>query len=152
MPLYYDSVLIDRPGLFKFIFPSTTSLNQAIRVNHTGEKPFFCLAANVIPNYVACGGFGAATQCFPLYTYNEDGSNRNENVTDWAWAQFQEHYKDNNISRLDIFNYVYSVLHHPQYRDKYAANLKRELPRIPFAADFWAFAEAGKHLAEVHVN
>jgi predicted helicase len=43
-------------------------------------------------------------------------------------------------------------LHHPLYRERYAANLKRELPRIPFAPDFRDFAEIGKRLAEIHVN
>ena len=81
-----------------------------------------------------------------------DAANRKENITDWALAQFQEHYKDNHISKLDIFHYIYAILHHPQYREKYAANLKRELPRIPFAPDFQEFAKAGKQLAELHVN
>ena len=30
--------------------------------------------------------------------------------------------------------------------------MKRELPRIPFASDFWTFSEDGKRLAELHVN
>jgi predicted helicase len=91
-------------------------------------------------------------QCFPFYTYNEDGSNRQENITDWALGQFRTYYSDTNISKWDIFHYVYAVLHHPQYREKYAANLKRELPRIPFTPDFWGFAEAGKQLAQIHVH
>lgn len=152
MPLYYDSILIDRPGLFRHIFPSVDIVNQVICVNLSSEKPFTCLTTNLIPNYVLCGGFGAATQCFPLYTYDEGGSNRKENITDWALAQFQEQYKDKKISKIDIFNYIYALLHHHQYREKYAANLKRELPRIPFASDFWSFAKAGKKLAELHVN
>jgi predicted helicase len=72
------------------------------------------------------------TQCFPFYAYNEDGSNRRENITDWALNEFRTHYGDPNITRWDIFHYVYAVLHHPEYRERYAANLKRELPRIPF--------------------
>jgi predicted helicase len=67
-------------------------------------------------------------------------------------AQFRGQYNDNRIGKWDIFYYVYALLHHPQYREKYAANLRRELPRIPFAPDFWAFAEAGKRLAELHVH
>jgi predicted helicase len=91
-------------------------------------------------------------QSFPFYTYNEDGGNRRENITDWALEQFRTRYNDPRISKWDIFHYVYAVLHHPQYREKYAANLKRELPRIPFAPDFRGFAEAGARLAELHVN
>ncbi|OGO22123.1 MAG: DNA helicase [Chloroflexi bacterium RBG_16_51_9] len=152
--LYYDAVLNERPGLFRKILPGKKdeSENRVMCINRTGEKPFCCLLSNRIPNFVTCGGFGAATEAFPFYTYDEDGSNRQENITDWALAQFQEQYKDKKISKVDIFNYIYAILHHPQYREKYAANLKRELPRIPFAPDFWAFAKAGKRLAEIHVN
>ena len=71
-------------------------------------------------------------QWFPFYEYDEDGSNRRENITDWALNQFRTHYSDPNITKWDIFHYVYAVLHHPEYRERYAANLKRELPRIPF--------------------
>ena len=52
----------------------------------------------------------------------------------------------------DIFYYVYGLLYHPSYRAKFADNLKRELPRIPFAPDFWAFAKAGKELARLHLD
>ena len=61
-------------------------------------------------------------------------------------------YHDEAIAKWDIFHYVYGLLHHPAYREKYAANLRRELPRIPFAPDFWGFAKAGARLAELHVN
>jgi predicted helicase len=91
-------------------------------------------------------------QCFPFYTYDEDGSNRRENITDWVLEQFRTHYSDTNISKWNIFHYIYAVLHHPQYRETYAANLKRELPRIPFTPDFWVFVEAGKQLAQIHVH
>jgi predicted helicase len=77
-------------------------------------------------------GPGTGAQCFPFYTYAEDGSERRENITDWALQQFQTRYGDPKISKWDIFHYVYAMLHHPQYRERYAANLRRELPRIPF--------------------
>jgi predicted helicase len=93
-----------------------------------------------------------ATQCFPLYTYDEDGSNRKDNITDWGLEQFQSHYKDTSITKLDIFHYVYGILHDPAYRTKYAANLKRELPRIPFAENFGKVAETGKRLMDIHVH
>jgi predicted helicase len=121
---------------------------------------------NCIPDLLPQGG----SQCFPFYTYAEDGSNRRENITDWALAQFQAHYADDEHSKIqnrsaeaherqkskiakwDIFHYVYALLHHPDYRTKYAANLRRELPRIPFVEDFWAFAQAGARLADLHVH
>jgi predicted helicase len=79
--------------------------------------------------------FGASTdgfQCFPFYTYAEDGTHRRENITDWALEQFGSHYADPSITKWDIFHYICAILHHPEYRERYAANLRRELPRIPF--------------------
>ena len=89
----------------------------------------FC--TDIIPSLTLTSIDG--TQCFPYYTYDEDGSNRRENITDWALAQFRAQYDDETISKWDIFHYVYGLLHHPAYRERYQANLKRELPRIPFA-------------------
>ncbi|MGZ4789624.1 MAG: type ISP restriction/modification enzyme, partial [Terriglobales bacterium] len=74
----------------------------------------------------------------------ESGTSRRENITDWALNQFRRHYHDLSITKWDTFHYVYAVLHHPAYRERYAANLKRESPCIPFigahgvttAADF----------------
>ena len=89
---------------------------------------------------------------FPFYTYDEDGSNRRENITDWALEQFRAHYRDDTIGKWDIFHYVYGLLHHPTYRERYQANLKRDLPHLPYTPDFWAFAKAGKRLGEIHVG
>lgn len=125
------------------------SQNEVICLSESGaNKSFHCLSVNALPDFHLTGD----TQCFPFYTYAEDGGNRRENITDWALGQFRERYKDNHISKWDIFHYVYAILHHPQYREKYAANLRRELPRIPFAPEFRAFVQAGARLAELHVN
>ena len=67
-------------------------------------------------------------------------------------GQFRTHYGDDTITKWDIFHYTYALLHHSEYREKYQANLKRDLPHIPFAQDFWGFANAGKALADLHVN
>ena len=56
------------------------------------------------------------------------------------WLQFCAHYHDPSITKWDIFHYIYAVLHHPDYRERYAANLRRELPRIPFAGSTGAEA------------
>jgi predicted helicase len=148
--LYYDSLLNDRPGLSAHYLPNakTEKENLLIWLKVGSEWPMFALATNAIADQLPQGG----SQCFPFYTYDEDGTNRRENVTDWALAQFRERYGDKKISKWDIFHYVYAVLHHPEYRERYAANLKRELPRVPFAPDFPAFADAGARLAELHVN
>ena len=99
-----------------------------------------------------CRRRGRCAQCFPFYVYDEDGTNRRENITDWALKHFREHYGNKKITKWDIFYYVYGLLHHPGYRQRYAENLKRELPRIPLAPDFRAFATAGEKLARLHLD
>ncbi len=152
--LFFDRVLNQSVHVFPSIFPTpeTEKENRVICVNITQEKPFTSLMADRIPNVVMTGGFGSPTQCFPFYTYNEDGTNRQENITEWALAQFRTHYQDDTISKWDIFHYTYGLLHHPAYRERYQANLKRDLPHIPFAEDFWGFANAGAELATLHLN
>lgn len=155
--LYFDARLNERRYQFPSIFPSprTEEENKVICFNGVGsEKPFTPIISNTIVNLSFLGG-GSAFQSFPFYTYNEDGTNRRENITDWALSQFRAQYEDEAITKLDIFHYVYALLHHPTYRTTYAANLKRELPRIPFvksSADFRAFNSAGTRLADLHVN
>ena len=65
---------------------------------------------------------------------------------------FRACYADNTITKDAIFDYVYGVLHAPDYRDRFANDLAKELPRVPFAADFHAFAAAGRELAELHLG
>jgi predicted helicase len=89
-------------------------------------------------------------QSLPLYIYDKDGS-RHDNITDWALNQFKSHYQ-NEITKLDIFHYVYAVLHNPAYREKYELNLKREFPRIPFYNNFFQWADWGKQLMDLHLN
>ncbi|MDM8557997.1 type ISP restriction/modification enzyme [Candidatus Parabeggiatoa sp. HSG14] len=149
--LFFDEILTHRQGQFPVIFPTkkTETENQVICVSGVGSsKPFHALAVNLIP----CLDFLEKTQCFPFYTYNENGTNRKENITDWALNHYQTHYQDNKITKWDIFHYVYGLLHHPGYREKYAANLKRELPRLLLAPNFWEFATAGKKLVDLHLN
>ncbi|MDX6694804.1 MAG: hypothetical protein QOF02_2407 [Blastocatellia bacterium] len=152
--IYLAETIIDELGKNKLFFPTldAESENRFICVTSPGsEKPFLALLSNTIPDlHLSSPGTGA--QCFPFYIYNADGTHRRENITDWALAQFRERYGDASITKWDIFHYVYSLLHHPLYRERYAANLKRELPRIPFAPDFQHFAQAGARLSELHVN
>ena len=150
--LYFDRFMIEGVYVFPSIFPTpeTETENQVICVAGIGDrKGFGCLTTNRIPNLDL--GF-EKTQCFPFYTYDEDGTNRRENITEWALAQFRTHYQDDTISKWDIFHYTYGLLHHPAYRERYQANLKRDLPHLPFAEDFWGFANAGAELATLHLN
>ena len=149
--LYFDRLMNQRVYVFPSFFPtSETEIdNRIICVAGIGDrKGFGCLATNIIS---ALDLAFENTQCFPFYTYNEDGTNRQENITDWALTAFRKHYSDDTISKWDIFHYTYGILHHPEYREKYQANLKRDLPHIPYTPDFWGFANAGAQLADIHV-
>ena len=150
--LFFDRVLNNRVYLLPSIFPTpnTEAKNQIICVAGIGNrKSFGCLVTNNIP---ALDLAFEKAQCFPFYTYDEDGTNRQENITDWALTEFRTHYNDDTITKWDIFHYNYALLHHPTYHEKYEMNLKRDLPYIPFAEDFWGFAKAGEQLANLHVN
>ena len=150
--LYFDRMINDRVLLFPSIFPTseTETENRVICVAGIGDrKGFGCLTTNRIPAFDLA--FEKA-QCFPFYTYSEDGGNRRENITDWALAQFRAHYQNEAITKWDIFHYVYALLHHPDYRERYQVNLKRDLPHLPYAPDFWGFAKAGGRLGEIHIG
>ena len=81
-----------------------------------------------------------------------DGYRRVDNVTDATLASYREHYKDAGITKEDIFFYVYALLHHPEYRERYEDDLKKMLPHIPRAAGFHTYASVGRELADLHVN
>lgn len=102
-------------------------------------------------------GAASGTVCLALETLGDKGS-KQENITDWALDQFKKHFQSGRgrkarpITKEAIFHYVYGVLHDPIYRETYAQNLKRELPRIPFYADFWQWAEWGQTLMDLHIG
>ena len=152
--LYFDRMMTERVYVFPSVFPTpeTETENQVICVSGLGHDIFRSHIANKIPELKFSSSANGGTQCFPFYTYDEDGTNRRENITDWALAEFRMHYEDDTITKWDIFHYNYGLLHHPEYREKYQANLKRDLPHIPFAKDFWGFSKAGAQLADLHVN
>jgi predicted helicase len=129
--LFFDRVLNERA----YQWPKISG--PVIWVKAGADWPFFGLMSSVVCDCLPQGG----SQCFPL-----------SHLKDSAVAQFRQHYSDPSISKEAVFHYLYALLHHPGYRERYASNLKRELPRIPFAPDFAAFASAGKELARLHVE
>lgn len=151
--LAFDPLFCERTYKFPYFFPTVESEeeNRAICVSDIGHRTTFSafMVGQVADIHLLAPV--DAFQYFPFYTYDEDGTGRRENVTDWALAQFRAAYDDDAISKWDIFHYIYALLHQPAYRATYAANLRRELPRIPFARDFHAYAAAGARLAELHV-
>ena len=151
--LYFDRMMNDVVSVFPSIFPTpeTKHENRVIVVPSVGGRSdYWCFCTDIIPNLTITSIDGS--QCFPFYTYDEDGRNRRENITDWALARFRAHYRDESIGKWDIFHYVYAFLHHPDYRERYGVNLKRDLPRLLYTPDFWGFAKAGGRLGEIHIG
>lgn len=150
------------------IFPDANSNNLMIMVKQrwAGEG-HLALMVDRIPELQTDGG----TQCFPLYLYDDieaeaqEGGlfeqpslvqrTRRDALTDEGLEHFKAGYPGEQISKEDVFYYVYGVLHSPEYREQYADNLSKELPRIPrvkTASSFFAFSKAGRKLAELHIN
>ncbi|MDE0011504.1 MAG: N-6 DNA methylase [Candidatus Poribacteria bacterium] len=148
---YFDRAMTERVYVFPSIFPisDAETENRVICVGVYGRKAFSVLMSGFISDVNL---YADPQQSFPFYTYDEDSTNRRENITDWALQQFRTHYQDDTVTKWDIFHYTYGLLHHPDYRGKYKANLKRDLPHIPYTKDFWGFAKAGERLADLHVN
>ena len=123
-------------------------------------KPFSVLMVDTMPDHELT----SKGQCFPRYRFecrsDVQSSLLNEapdlvridNVTDTALRTFRSHYGTNDITKDAIFDYIYGILHATAYRVRFANNLAKELPRIPFAPNFEAFASAGKRLAELHLG
>jgi predicted helicase len=121
----------------------------------TSQKPFMCVAVSGVYDLhfvgAASGAVGAAATIV-----SKDG-HITDNITDWALEKFRGHYEQGKklkrpIQKEAIFHYVYGVLYDPIYREKYAQNLKREFPRVPFYADFWRWAEWGEKLMALHIG
>lgn len=162
---YNSNLLNNRRYQLPSIFPTASHENRVIQVTGTGASiPFSCLMSDTIPDLEVI----SKGQCHPLYHYEPfdpskhlgmfdelevvEGYVKRDAITDAALANFQAHYGDDTITKEGIFYYVYGVLHSPAYRQKYAANLKRDSARVPYAPDFHAFRQAGEKLAELHTG
>lgn len=154
------------------LFPTPRHPNVVISAAGVGaNKVFSALATNALPDYEMVSK-GA---CFPMYWYeavkeqdaaaqaamfgagghadaDAEGYVRHESITDWALDAFRERYTDASIMKEDIFWYVYGILHSPEYKARFATDLKKMVPRIPYAQDFRAFSDAGRALGQWHLN
>ena len=167
--LYFDPVFNSVPGKNSSYFPTSQHENVGFGAIESGARsPFSVLMQNALPDSKT---YVDAAQFFPRWTYekvsaddglfaaspgevDEYGYRRVDNITDEILAVYREKFGP-QVSKDDIFHYVYGVLHSQQYREVFAADLKRMLPRIPLAAssaDFQAFVDAGRALADLHVN
>jgi predicted helicase len=162
--LYFHKPFIESPGLSLTLFPSARLPNQIITIPNGGVKDFYALVTDHIRDNDTYGG----TQCFPLYYYEEQAKQspslfdagadteyiRRDGVSDFILERARRQY-GKTVTKEDIFYYVYGFLHSPEYRETFAVDLKKSLPRIPLVEDvrhFWAFSKAGRALAELHVN
>ena len=171
--LYYDRMFNHRIGQMPHIFPNAAAENLVILTNSKWSgHGFIAMISNTLPD-LHCNG---DAQCFPLYLYDNSEevttegttqsslldapaspakSARRDALTDAGLAHFHAAYPGETISKEDVFYYVYGLLHSPDYRERYADNLSKELPHIPCVkttTDFWAFSQAGRSLAELHLN
>ncbi len=170
--LYYDRRVNEMVYQMPQIFPSDSVENKVICVSGIGSRSgFSSLIVDKIPDL----GIIESSQCFPLYLYTKqsnqtnsqadllaetpahttNGYTRTDAITTTGLQHFQQGYNDDTITKEDIFYYTYGILHSPQYREKYADNLSKELPRIPLIKgieNFWQFVEAGRKLANLHLN
>ncbi|HLA95326.1 MAG TPA: type ISP restriction/modification enzyme, partial [Pyrinomonadaceae bacterium] len=163
--LYFDKAFIESPGLSSSFFPNAQLPNIVLNVTGIGaSKPFSVLASNSISNLDSI----EKSQCFPLYYYearqkqkpglfDEHGKTefiQRDAITDFILERARSMY-GNTIGKEDIFYYVYGFLHSPEYREKFANDLKKMLPRLPLVEDvrdFWIFSRLGKVLANLHIN
>ena len=147
--LYYHQNLNEMQYQIPQIFPrGKPGENTVICFSGTSSsKPFSVL----VTDQVYCLDLLEKTQCLPLYRYTADGE-RVSNITEWGLLQFRERYGDDSISAEDVFAYTYGVLHDPVYREKYAIDLLREFPRLPFYPEFRHWVKMGRELLELHIG
>lgn len=164
---YFDDDLNQERYKQPNLFPTPTHKNLVIRVTGLNErKGFATLISDCIPDL---NNFYGGTQCFPLYWYEDIGSKdtlfasagleesqyvRHDAISDFILKRAQDKY-GNKVIKEDLFYYVYGILHSKSYREKFADDLKKMLPRIPLVGDykkFFAFVEAGRKLAKLHLN
>jgi predicted helicase len=163
--LYFGDKFVHRRGQFEELFSCKD--NILICVPGIGvTKDFTAIITNSYSDMELIG----KSQCFPLYWYEEnkiqqrslfdDESNeqfiRRDGITDWILKEVRSRYGGaKNITKEMIFYYVYGILHSPEYRERFASDLKKSLPRIPIVEnvnDFMDFYTYGKKLADLHLN
>ncbi len=169
--IYFDKYLNHRSYQMPRLFPHASAENFVICVPGLGgDKGFSAFMTNHIIDLnlaPAMGGY----QAFPLFVYKEETTNsehpdlltnttptgvtKQDAITDEGLKHFQDVYPGQVITKEDLFYYVYGLLHSPEYRERYADTLRKELPRIPRVKTyeaFKAFSDAGRRLGEMHVN
>ena len=147
--LYFDETFNERPRIMKSLFPEKKSSNLIILIpTKSGQTHFSPFITDSIPDLHVLFN----TVCFALHIYDSEKNEKILNVTETTLQEYQNFYNDKKITKEDIFYYVYGLLHHIGYSEKYYSNLAKEYPHIPMAPKFWNFSKAGKELALIHLN
>ncbi|BAW45592.1 type II R-M system protein [Helicobacter pylori] len=142
--LYWDKNLNEEQSQLPKIFPDKDAQNVVI---NTTIRNFSALVSDAIPD----GHFIGDANAYPLYYYDDLG-NRHYAISGYALNLFRKHYEDNSIAEEEIFYYIYAILHHKGYLEKYKNSLTKEDPRIALSEDFKELSMLGKELAELHLN
>ncbi len=142
--LYFDKNLNEEQSQLPKIFPDKDAQNVVI---NTTIRNFSTLVSDAIPDIHFIGDANA----YPLYYYDDLG-NRNYAISGYALNLFRKHYENNLIAEEEIFYYIYAILHHKGYLEKYKNSLIKEEPRIALSEDFKELSILGKELAELHLN
>ncbi|MUU56067.1 DEAD/DEAH box helicase [Helicobacter pylori] len=144
---YYERELAWSFYLMKKIFPDKGARNVVINTGVGNGKDFSALVSDCISS----GDLIFHNQAYPLYYYDDLG-NRHYAISGYALNLFRRHYKDNAITEEEIFYYIYAILHHKGYLEKYKNSLAKEAPRIALSEDFKELSVLGKELGELHLN
>ncbi|GAA8252857.1 hypothetical protein HpNP104_11070 [Helicobacter pylori] len=145
--LYFDKNLNKEQSQLPKIFPNKDAQNVVINTGVGNGKDFSALVSDFISDYSLI----SPNQAYPLYYYDDLG-NRYNAISGYALNLFRRHYKNNAITEEEIFYYIYAILHHKGYLEKYKNSLAKEAPRIALSPDFKELSMLGKQLAELHLN
>ncbi|GAA7987398.1 DEAD/DEAH box helicase family protein [Helicobacter pylori] len=145
--LYFDKNLNEEQSQLPKIFPDKDAQNVVINTGVGNGKNFSALVSDCISS---CDLI-SHNQAYPLYHYDDLG-NRHHAISGYALNLFRKHYEDNLIAEEEIFYYIYAILHHKGYLEKYKNSLAKEDPRIALSEDFKELSILGKELAKLHLN
>ncbi len=145
--LYFDKNLNETQSQWPKIFPDKDAQNVVINTGAGNGKDFSALVSDCISDSVLI----SCNQAYPLYYYDDLG-NRHYAISGYALNLFRRHYGDNSITEEEIFYYIYAILHHKGYLEKYKNSLAKEAPCIGLSEDFKELSILGKELAELHLN
>ncbi|GAA7698550.1 DEAD/DEAH box helicase family protein [Helicobacter pylori] len=145
--LYFDKNLNERQCQLPKIFPDKDAQNVVINTGVGNGKNFSALVSDCISSYDLI----LNNQAYPLYYYDDLG-NRYYAISGYALNLFRRHYEDNSITEEEIFYYIYAILHHKGYLEKYKNSLAKEAPRIALSDDFKELSTLGKELGELYLN